>query len=68
MFGRAPAYGEGITFAAVTEMVRRRIRVADDASPTVARRQLALALEELVRDPAERRWMEPRVAVPRPGR
>jgi len=61
--GRAPAYGEGITFAAVAEMVRRRIRVADDASPTVARRQLALALEELVRDPAERRWMEPRVAV-----
>jgi class 3 adenylate cyclase len=61
--GRAPAYGEGITFAAVAEMVRRRIRVADDASPTVARRQLALALEELVRDAAERRWMEPRVAV-----
>ena len=38
--GRAPAYGEGITFAAVAEMVRRRIRVSDDASPTIARRQL----------------------------
>jgi class 3 adenylate cyclase len=61
--GRAPAYGEGITFAAVSEMIRRRIRVADDASPTVARRQLTLTLEELVRDPAERRWMEARVAV-----
>ncbi len=61
--GRAPAYGEGITFAPVAEMVRRRIRAADDAGPTIARRQLAGALDELVRDDAERRWMEPRVAV-----
>jgi class 3 adenylate cyclase len=61
--GRAPAYGESITFAAVAEMVRRRIRVADDAPPGVVRRQLATTLSELVRDDEERRWMEPRVAV-----
>ena len=61
--GRAPAYGEGITFAAVAEMVRRRIRVAEEADAGVARRQLAAALEELVRDEGERRWMERRVAV-----
>ena len=61
--GRAPAYGEGITFAAVAEMVRRRIRVSDDASPTIARRQLSAALDEIVRDEGERRWMEPRIAT-----
>ena len=61
--GRAPAYGEGIAFAAVAEMVRRRIRVTDGAPPELARRQLASALEEFVRDDAERRWMEPRLAV-----
>ncbi|HEY8171118.1 MAG TPA: AAA family ATPase [Candidatus Limnocylindria bacterium] len=61
--GRAPAYGEGITFAALAEMVRRRIRVADDAPPGVALRQLEASLEELVRDEEERRWMAARVAV-----
>lgn len=61
--GRAPAYGDEITFAALAEMVRRRIRVAADAQPELARRQLASALTEIVRDDEERRWMEPRVAV-----
>ncbi|CAN5282857.1 adenylate/guanylate cyclase domain-containing protein [soil metagenome] len=61
--GRAPAYGEGIAFAAVGEMVRRRIRVSEDAPPEVARRHLASTLDELVRDEGERRWIEPRLAV-----
>ena len=61
--GRAPAYGDEITFAAVAEMVRRRIRVPDDAQPELARRQLTSALTEIVRDDEERRWMEPRIAV-----
>ncbi len=61
--GRAPAYGEGIAFAAIAEMVRRRIRVNDHAPPEVARRQLGSTLDELVRDETERRWIEPRLAV-----
>ncbi len=61
--GRAPAYGDEITFAAVAEMVRRRIRIADDADVELARRQLRTTLTELVRDDEERAWMEPRVAV-----
>ncbi|MBA2266077.1 MAG: AAA family ATPase [Chloroflexi bacterium] len=61
--GRAPAYGEDITFAAVAEMVRRRIRVSDNVPPELARRQLAAALGEFVRDDVERSWMEPRLAV-----
>ena len=61
--GRSPAYGEGIAFAAVAEMVRRRIRVDEGSPPEIARRQLAAAMEEFVADEAEHRWIEPRVAT-----
>ena len=61
--GRAPAYGEEITFSAVAEMVRRRIRAPEDTPPDLARRQLAGALAELVREDEERRWLEPRLAA-----
>ena len=61
--GRAPAYGDDVTFAAVAEMVRRRIRIEDVTDPQLAMRQLADTLRELVRDPDERHWLEPRIAV-----
>ena len=61
--GRALAYGEGIAFSAVSQMIRRRARIGDDAPPELARRQLGSALEELIRDEAERRWIEPRLAT-----
>ncbi len=59
--GRAPAYGEGITFAAVADMVRHRIRAPAGTVAEISRRQLAGAVDELVRDPAERAWLEPRL-------
>ena len=61
--GRAPAYGAGVAFAAVAEMVRRRCRVAENARAEVALRQLSSALAELFRDPEDRAWIEPRLAV-----
>ncbi len=61
--GRALAYGEGVAFSAVAQMIRRRARIGDGAPPELARRQLQSALEELVRDDAERRWIEPRLAT-----
>jgi hypothetical protein len=61
--GRAPAYGQEVTFTAVAEMVRRRIRITDAVDPELARRQLDSVLTELVRDERERRWMHPRVAA-----
>ena len=61
--GRAAAYGEGVAFAAVAEMVRRRIRVAEGAAPELVDRQLSTALEELVPDASARAWIEPRVAA-----
>jgi class 3 adenylate cyclase len=61
--GGAPAYGNGIAFAAVGEIVRRRCRIAEHAEAEVARRQLATALGELFRDAEDRAWVEPRLAV-----
>lgn len=61
--GRAPAYGEGVAFSAVAQMVRRRARIGDGVAPELARRQLGSALGEIVRDDEERRWMEPRLAA-----
>jgi class 3 adenylate cyclase/tetratricopeptide (TPR) repeat protein len=59
--GRSPAYGEGISFWALAEMVRSRVGLLelDDAATT--RAKLAGALETYVPDEAERRWMGPRL-------
>ena len=61
--GRAPSYGEGITFAPLAEMVRRRARISEGAETEVARRQLMTTLEEFVPDDVERHWIEPRLAT-----
>ena len=57
--GRSPAYGDGITFWALGEMVRERagLREADDERTT--RSRVAEALATHVPDPDERRWIEP---------
>ncbi len=59
--GRSPAYGEGISFWALAEMVRSRVGLLelDDAATT--RAKLAKALEEYVPDEVERRWIGPRL-------
>ncbi len=61
--GRAPAYGEGITFAPLAEMVRRRAGISEGTEIELARRQLAATLLELVSDESERQWIEPRLAT-----
>jgi class 3 adenylate cyclase/tetratricopeptide (TPR) repeat protein len=60
--GRSPAYGEGISYWALAEMVRRRAGIAEGADPATAREQLATMLDEFVTDATERRWIEPRIA------
>jgi len=57
--GRSPAYGEGITFWALGEMVRSRAGLleTDDAASTRAR--IAEMVAEHVPDEAERRRIEP---------
>ncbi len=59
--GRCPSYGEGVTFYAFSEMVRRRAGIMDGDDSDTARARLAASLADLVPDEDERRWMEPRL-------
>ena len=59
--GRSPAYGEGISFWALAEMVRSRVGLLELDDATTTRAKLAKALEDYVPDEAERRWMSPRL-------
>ena len=60
--GRSPAYGEGIAFWALAEMVRMRARISELEDARSARRKLASAVEDYVDLPDERRWLEPCLA------
>jgi class 3 adenylate cyclase/tetratricopeptide (TPR) repeat protein len=57
--GRSPAYGEGITFWALGEMVRGRCGLAETDDEATTRAKVAEILAEHVADPEERRWIEP---------
>ncbi len=57
--GRSPAHGDGITFWALGEMIRRRAGLAEaDPEPTT-RAGIASLLDGLALPPADRRWIEP---------
>jgi class 3 adenylate cyclase/tetratricopeptide (TPR) repeat protein len=52
--GRSPSYGEGITFWALGEMVRRRAGLVEDDDEGTTRRRIAVTVDEFVAD-ADRR-------------
>jgi class 3 adenylate cyclase/tetratricopeptide (TPR) repeat protein len=60
--GRSPAYGEGITFWALAEMVRMRARISDLEAPDPAREKLAAVVADFIPREEERRWLEPHLA------
>ena len=60
--GRCLAYGEGVTYWALAEMVRMRAGIAEGEEPEAARAKLRQAVEEHVAEPEERTWVEPRLA------
>jgi class 3 adenylate cyclase/tetratricopeptide (TPR) repeat protein len=60
--GRCLAYGEGVTYWALADMVRWRFRIAEDEESESALTKLGAALGEHVPDPEERRFVEPRLA------
>jgi class 3 adenylate cyclase/tetratricopeptide (TPR) repeat protein len=60
--GRSPAYGEGITFWALGEMVRMRAGINETEDAASTRPKLNASLAEYVADPEERKWIEPRLA------
>ena len=60
--GRCLAYGEGVTYWALADMVRMRCRIAEDDPPESALEKLRATLAEHLLDPEERRFVEPRLA------
>lgn len=57
--GRCLAYGEGVAFWALAEMVRMRARIAEDEPEESAAAKLAASVEEHISDHGEREWVEP---------
>jgi tetratricopeptide (TPR) repeat protein len=57
--GRSPAYGEGIAFWALAEMVRSRAGIAEGEDAQSTQAKLETALAEYVTDEGERRTMVP---------
>ena len=59
--GRCLAYGEGVAYWALGEMVRMRAGIVENESTDAARQKLRNTVEEFVPDSEERRWIEPRL-------
>ena len=61
--GRCLAYGDGVTYWALAEMVRTRAGIVEGEGGEVALAKLRKAIEESVPDTEERKWIEPRLAL-----
>jgi class 3 adenylate cyclase/tetratricopeptide (TPR) repeat protein len=60
--GRCLAYGEGVAYWALAEMVRMRARITEQEGPEAAAAKLRTALETYITDAEERAWVEQRLA------
>jgi class 3 adenylate cyclase/tetratricopeptide (TPR) repeat protein len=61
--GRCLAYGEGVSYWALAEMVRMRARIAEGEDTDTAMARLRSMLAEVVPNDDERAWIEPRLAA-----
>ena len=59
--GRCLSYGEGVAFWALAEMVRQRLGIAEEDAAEAAASKLAAGLGRFVPDPAEQRYIGPRL-------
>jgi class 3 adenylate cyclase/tetratricopeptide (TPR) repeat protein len=57
--GRSPSYGEGITFWALGEMIRRRCGLLEDADEATTRERVRATVTDFVPSEQDRRWVEP---------
>ena len=62
--GRCLAYGEGVAFWALAEMVRMRAEIAEGEEAASAATRLRGSVREFVTDDEERRFVEPRLLHP----
>jgi hypothetical protein len=60
--GRCLAYGDGITFWALGEVVKAEAGILESDDPQVATAKLAAAVAAAVEEPAERDWVTTRLA------
>jgi class 3 adenylate cyclase/tetratricopeptide (TPR) repeat protein len=60
--GRCLAYGEGVAYWALAEMVRMRAEIVEGEESASAREKLRATVERYVEDPEEREWIEQRLA------
>jgi len=56
--GRSPAYGEGVTFWALGEMVRGRVGLVETDDEPTTRARLSAGVREHVADETEAAWIE----------
>jgi class 3 adenylate cyclase/tetratricopeptide (TPR) repeat protein len=56
--GRSPSYGEGVTFWALGEMIRRRAGLLETDDDATTRAKLVETIAQWVSDEGERRWIE----------
>jgi class 3 adenylate cyclase/tetratricopeptide (TPR) repeat protein len=60
--GRCLAYGDGVAYWALADMIRMRARIEEGEEPISARGKLRSTVEEHVLDAEERSFVEPRLA------
>ena len=60
--GRCLAYGDGVTYWALADMVRMRCGIAEDDEPAAALEKLHATLDEHLLDADDRAFVEPRLA------
>jgi class 3 adenylate cyclase len=61
--GQSPAYGEGVAYWALVEMVRARCHIESQGDTETVRAKLAVTLDEYVAEADERTWIEPRLGA-----
>jgi len=59
--GRCLSYGEGVSYWALSEMVRARLQIGEEDPTDVATERLRTGLERWIPDPADREFIAPRL-------
>ena len=59
--GRCLSYGEGVSYWALSEMVRARLQIREEDPLDVAAERLRVGLERWILDPADREFIAPRL-------
>ena len=56
--GRSPSYGEGVTFWALGEMIRRRAELLETDDESTTREKINATVRQWVADETQQRWIE----------